>query len=179
MSNPPEMRPPKAPAHWDQRFLALARNIAGWSKDPSTKVGAVAVRERRILASGYNGIPMHVHDDIHRLSNRELRLQMTVHAEANLICYAARHGVCLNGATCYVWPLMTCSQCAAQLIQAGFNKVVIPDLVMPLRWQESFETAKLMFIEAGVAVAAIPMSGPIEPALEGYEDELPHPLTLA
>jgi hypothetical protein len=35
-----------------------------------------------------------------------------------------------------------------------------------------------MFIEAGVAVAAIPMNGPIEPALEGYEDELPDPLTL-
>ena len=178
MSNPPELRPPKAPAHWDQRFLSMARNIAGWSKDPSTKVGAIAVRERRILASGYNGIPMHVNDDISRLSNRELRLQMTVHAEANLISYAARHGVCLNGATAYVWPLMTCSQCAAQLIQAGFIKVVIPNVVMPLRWQESFETAKLMFIEAGVAVAAIPMSGPIEPALEGYEDELPGPLSL-
>jgi dCMP deaminase len=172
MANPPEMRPPKPPEHWDQRFLSLARTIAGWSKDPSTKVGALAVRERRILASGYNGIPMHVNDDVTRLSNRDLRLQMTVHAEANLVCYAARHGVCLNGATAYVWPLMTCSQCAAQLIQAGFIKVVIPDFVMPLRWQESFDTARVMFVEAGVAVATIPMTGPIEPALEGYEDEL-------
>jgi dCMP deaminase len=178
MSNPPEMRPPKAPPHWDQRFLGQARVIAGWSKDPSTKVGAIAVRERRILATGYNGIPMHVQDDVHRLSNRDMRLKMTVHAEANLICYAARHGVCLNGASCYVWPLMTCSQCAAQLIQAGFIKIVIPNFVMPQRWQDSFETAKLMFIEAGVAVSSIPMSGPIEPALEGYEDELPDPLTL-
>jgi deoxycytidylate deaminase len=74
---------------------------------------------------------------------------------------------------------MTCSQCAAQLIQAGFIKVVIPNFVMPLRWQDSFETAKLMFIEAGVAVCSIPMSGPIEPALEGYEDELPDPLTIS
>jgi dCMP deaminase len=172
MSTPPQLRPPKPPRAWDQRFLQLARLIAGWSKDPSTKVGAVAVRERRILASGYNGLPVHVGDDPTRLDNRDLRLAMTVHAEANVIAYAARHGVCLNGAIVYVFPLMTCSQCAAQLIQAGVNRIVVPNFVEPLRWQESFDRARDMFIEAGVAVARIPLDGPIEPALDGPEDEL-------
>lgn len=172
MPNPAEMRPPKAPSNWDQRFLGLARVIAGWSKDPSTRVGAVVVRDRRILSMSYNGLPTHVGDDLERLQNREVRLSMTVHAEANSIAYAARHGVCLVGATIYVWPLMTCSQCAAQLIQAGVSRVVVPNFVEPIRWQESFDTARLMFCEAGVAVARIPMTGPVEPALTGDADEL-------
>jgi dCMP deaminase len=166
------MRPPKAPADWHQRFLSMARMVASWSKDPSTKVGALAVRDRRVLASGYNGLPTHVGDDLERLMNREVRLSMTVHAEANVIAYAARHGVCLNGSTIYVFPLMTCNQCAAQLIQAGISRVFVPNFVEPLRWQESFDTARQMFIEAGVGVSRIPMTGPIEPALEGYTDEL-------
>lgn len=165
MANPPELRPPRAPANWDQRFLALARVVAGWSRDPSTKVGAVAVRDRRVLGLAYNGLPVHVGDDPERLANRELRLSMTVHAEANVIAFASRHGVCLAGATVYVWPLMTCSQCAAQLIQAGINKVVVPNVVEPQRWQDSFAAAKQMLAEAGVAVARIPMAGPVDPAL--------------
>lgn len=172
MPNPPEMRPPRPPQDWDQRFLQLARTIAGWSKDPSTKVGAVCVRERRVLASGYNGFPQHVGDHIARLRDRDTRLMLTVHAEANVIAYAARHGVCLHGGTIYVFPLMTCNQCAAQLIQAGINRVVVPNFVEPLRWQESFDAARQMFIEAGIPVARIPMTGTVEPALDGNDDEL-------
>lgn len=172
MANPPEMRPPRAPQDWDQRFLQLARTIAGWSKDPSTKVGAVCVRDRRVLASGYNGFPQDVSDHLSRLKNRDMRLMMTVHAEANVIAYAARHGVCLQGGTIYVFPLMVCNQCAAQLIQAGVNRVVVPNFVEPLRWQESFDTARQMFIEASVPVVRIPLNGIVEPALDGFEDQL-------
>lgn len=157
------LRPPKPPQHWDQRFLVIASHVAGWSKDPSTKVGALAVRDRRILATGFNGFPVGVNDSETRLSNRELRLSMTTHAEMNCIAYAARNGVCLAGATMYVWPLMTCSQCAAMLIQADINKIVVPDFVEPLRWQQSFDAARDMFIESGVAVQRIPMRGPISP----------------
>lgn len=168
------LKPPRPPRHWDQRFLALASHVAGWSKDPSTKVGAIAVRDRRLLASGYNGFPAHVGDELERLKNRDIRLMMTVHAEANVIAYAARHGVCLAGSTIYVWPLMTCNQCAAQLIQAGVIKVVVPDFVEPIRWQESFAAAKQMFMEAGVAVARIPMRGPLDPAQDDDELDDPH-----
>lgn len=173
MPNPPSMRAPRAPRHWDQRFLALARTVAGYSKDPSTKVGAIAVRERRVLATGYNGFPAHVGDDLERLKNRDIRLMMTVHAEANIIAFAARHGASLAGAAVYVWPLMTCHQCAAQLIQAGVIKVVVPDFVEPLRWQESFAAAKQMFGEAGVAVLRIPMEGPLDPACDDNSDDDP------
>jgi dCMP deaminase len=173
------LRPPRPPKHWDQRFLVLASHVAGWSKDPSTKVGAIAVRDRRILATGFNGLPSGVADSEHRLANREVRLSMTTHAEMNCIAYAARNGVCLAGATMYVWPLMTCSQCASMLIQADINKVVVPDFVEPQRWQDSFDTARQMFIESGVAVVRIPMKGPINPADSSDDsDELPSPLDL-
>ena len=129
------LKPPKTPTNWDQRFLQVASIFAGWSKDPSTKVGAVAVRERRILAQGYNGLPAGVADSDVRLKNRETRLEMTVHAEMNCVAYAAQNGVSLMGATMYVWPLMTCSRCASMLIQAGINKVVVPDFVEPQRGQ--------------------------------------------
>jgi hypothetical protein len=48
-------------------------------------------------------------------------------------------------------------------VQAGINKVVVPDFVEPQRWQESFDLARTMFIESGVAVHRIPMTGPINP----------------
>lgn len=152
------MKPPRVPRNWDARFLRLAREVASWSKDPSTSVGAVAVREKRVLATGYNGLPQHVQDTQARLQDRDTRLAMTVHAEANLIAYAARHGVCLAGSTIYVWPLMSCSNCAAVLIQAGASRVVVPDYIEPMRWQESFDRSRAMFAEAGVAVVKISMT---------------------
>ena len=158
------LKPPKAPKHWDQRFLVLASHIAGWSKDPSTKVGAIAVRDRRILAQGFNGLPVGITDSNTRLDDREIRLSMTVHAEMNCVAFAAKSGVCLAGSTMYIWPLMTCSNCAAVLIQADINKIVVPDFVEPIRWQDSFNTAREMFIEAGIAVHRIPIRGPLEPS---------------
>lgn len=148
----------------------MARNVASWSKDPSTKVGAVAVRDRRMLVSGFNGLPTGVLDTDARLKDRDQRLKLTTHAEANCVAFAARAGICLNGATVYVWPLMTCSQCAALLIQAGINKVVVPDYVEPQRWQESFDLARAMFIEAGVSVHRISMSGDLNEEVVGLPE---------
>tara|TARA_R100001443_G_scaffold16704_1_gene27063 strand:- start:327 stop:833 length:507 start_codon:yes stop_codon:yes gene_type:complete len=165
------LKPPKQPAHWDQRFLVIASNIAGWSKDPSTKVGAVAVRDRRILAQGFNGLPVGITDSNARLQDRETRLSMTVHAEMNCVAFAAKSGVCLAGSTMYIWPLMTCSNCAAVLIQADINKIVVPDFVEPIRWQDSFNTAREMFIEAGISVHRIPIKGPINPYEENGTDD--------
>tara|TARA_E500000331_G_scaffold338378_1_gene367532 strand:- start:50 stop:547 length:498 start_codon:yes stop_codon:yes gene_type:complete len=160
------IKPPKAPKDWDQRFLVIASHVASWSKDPSTKVGAVAVRDKRILATGFNGLPTGVTDSDARLKDRDTRLAMTIHAEQNCIAYAARAGICLAGSTVYVWPLFTCSSCAALLIQADVTRVITPDFVEPIRWSESFAQAREMFIEAGVSISRIPMSGPINPALE-------------
>jgi dCMP deaminase len=164
------IRYPKTPKSWDQRFLYLAASVASWSKDPSTKVGAVAVRDRRILSTAYNGLPAGIIDSPERLNNRELRLALTVHAEANLLTHAARHGICLTASTVYIYPLMACSNCAVLLIQAGIERVIVPDFVEPMRWADSFNRARQAFLEAGVAVERLPIEGPLNVAAASNPD---------
>jgi dCMP deaminase len=140
---------------WDLRFLELAKHISQWSKDPSTQVGAVAVRDRRILATGYNGFPRGVADLPGRLENRSEKYLRTVHTEANAIAQAARNAICLDGADIYVWPFVPCSSCCTLLIQAGFSRVVVPDLPIPDRWEESFQMSQEMFQEAQIDLVLI------------------------
>jgi dCMP deaminase len=164
------IRYPKVPKDWDQRFLYQAAFVAAWSKDPSTKVGAVAVRDRRILATAYNGLPAGILDTPARLLDREMRLSLTVHAEANLLTYAARHGACLMGSTVYVYPLLPCSNCCVLLIQAGIDRVVVPDFVQPMRWAESAARARQAFLEAGVGVDQLPIEGHLSLAAASNPD---------
>ena len=141
---------------WDQRFLDLAAHIAGWSKDPSTKVGCVVVGEdREIRSTGFNGFPRGISDDNDRLTDREKKYPLICHAEENAIMHAARIGVSLKGNTAFVtWP--PCSRCARSLIQAGIREVVYPTPEgIPERWQEDFDTSNGMLLEAGVVVRTI------------------------
>lgn len=134
---------------WDARFIQLARTVAGWSKDPSTKVGAVVVRPDNTVASlGFNGFPRGVEDSGERLNDRPLKHLLTVHAEANAILAAKEP---LHGCTIYVAELHPCAQCAAQIIQSGIVRVVAVSTDNP-RWTESFDAASLMLTEAGVKV---------------------------
>lgn len=117
---------------WDARYLDLAQHVAGWSRDPSTKVGAVVVRPDKTIASmGFNGFPRGVLDD-ERLNDREVKLRMILHAEQNAILSAHER---LAECTVYVWPMPPCSHCAAVLIQAGIKRVVAPS--PQRRWVES------------------------------------------
>ena len=138
---------------WDQRFLELAKHIAGWSKDPSTKVGCVVVGEdREIRSTGFNGFPRGIADDGERLSDREQKYPLICHAEENAIMHAARIGVSLKGCVAYVtWP--PCTRCARSLIQAGVREVVYPDsCVVPERWAKDFNMSNGMMLEAGLIV---------------------------
>ena len=132
---------------WNRRFLSLAEHIATWSKDPSTKVGAVIVdADRRIISTGYNGFPRDVEDLDERLNNRDVKYEMIVHGEINAIVFANQN---LQGTTLYTWPFMPCSRCAGIVIQSGIRTVVAPYNDNP-RWQASFELTEQMFREAGV-----------------------------
>ena len=133
--------------NWHERFLSLAEHIAGWSKDPSTKVGAVIVdADRRIISTGYNGFPRGVEDWPSRLDNRDVKYEMIVHGEINAILFANQS---IYGCTLYTWPFMPCSRCAAIVIQSGIRTVVAPYNDNP-RWKDSFELTEQMFREAGV-----------------------------
>jgi len=134
---------------WDRRFIQLARFIAQWSKDPSTKVGCVIADDaKRIVSTGFNGLPSGVDDTLERLSDRSIKYKMVVHAERNAIIDAKRN---LVGLTAYVWPIMPCSECAAMIIQAGLAKVIAPK-TEDQRLIEScrFDLTTEMFREAGI-----------------------------
>lgn len=140
---------------WDSRFLRMAEEVATWSKDPSTKVGAIAVDDnKRILSQGYNGFPRGISDSHERLNNREEKYTYIVHAEKNVIYNATYNGVSLDGATVYVHGLMVCSECAKGLIQVGVKRVIMGIPLSfdeaPVKWKVSFEDTKNMFKESGV-----------------------------
>ena len=132
---------------WDMRFLEMAKLVSTWSKDPSTKVGAVIVDDdRRVISVGYNGFARGVVDSPERLNDRELKYPLTVHAEKNAILFAHQD---LRGCTLYTWPFMPCSLCAGMVIQAGIVRVVAPENDNP-RWKDSFELSKQQFAEGRV-----------------------------
>lgn len=143
-------RSPDFIADWDDFYLGLARYVSRKSKDPSTQVGAVIVRPDRTVASvGFNGLPRGVADTPERLHDRDLKLRLIRHAEANA-CSFARES--LAGCTLYVWPIPPCSQCAAQLIAEGVTRVVAPFVRYDSRWYESARLGAMVLGEAGVKV---------------------------
>lgn len=131
---------------WDFRFLELAKFISEWSKDPSTKVGAVITdHENRVVSIGYNGFPKNIADD-NRLQNRETKYKMIVHGEMNAILFANKS---LEFCTLYTYPFMPCPRCASMIIQTGIQRVVSYNN-MPERWKEEFELSQYLFKEAGI-----------------------------
>ena len=132
---------------WDRRWLELANVIGGWSKDPSTKVGAVIVDGRnRLVSVGYNGLPQGIVDSHDRLHDRELKYKIIIHAERNAVLFAGRS---VEECTLYTVPFMPCASCAGQMIQSGIAKVVSYENDNP-RWQEDFALTQELFDEAGV-----------------------------
>lgn len=132
---------------WDYRFLQLCELVASWSKDPSTKVGAVIVdNDNRVISLGYNGFPKGVIDDVARYSNRDEKYKYVVHAERNAIVFAKQN---LKECTIYTWPMMPCSACAGIIIQSGIKKVVSIENKNE-RWTEEFLFSSNMFREAGI-----------------------------
>ena len=138
---------------WNKRFLDMAKMYSSFSKDPSRKIGAVAVdpKKRVILSCGYNGFPRGISDDDSRLNDRETKYKYVVHAEMNVIYNATFSGVSLDGASLYVYGLPVCSECAKGIIQVGIKDVhIFIDQDIHVSWLESWDRTKSMFEEAGV-----------------------------
>jgi dCMP deaminase len=140
---------------WDARFMRLALEVASWSKDPSTKVGCVLVKDKKVVSTGYNGFPKNLSDNLERLVNREEKYEITVHAEVNAVTTAALHGVSTEGCSAYV-TFNPCSRCAAVLINAGINTVYsYAGAKIPERWLVNFILASKILAEAGVEYKTI------------------------
>jgi len=140
------------PAKWDTRFLGLAAHISAWSKDPSSQVGAVITEGKRIVSLGYNGFATGVEDKPERLSDRQCKLNLTIHAEENAMIFAKRD---LTGCTVYITH-PPCPRCASKLIQEEVSRVVYisPSADFLSRWAGDLRLSHEMYQEAGVAVTA-------------------------
>lgn len=141
---------------WDKRFMDMAEVVATWSScyQENRHVGAVVVKDKRILTTGYNGAPQ----GIKSCSERGLCLRRernipsgtmqevcyAVHAEQNAICQAAKIGIPLEGATLYCTH-QPCVICARIIINSGIKRIIYkhgyPD-----------EFAMQLFNEAGMEV---------------------------
>lgn len=137
--------------------MEVAQLISTWSKDPSTKIGAVIVKDQQIIATGFNGFPRGVEDAEERLNDRPTKYRFVVHAEENAILQAARHGVSIKGATLYCWCDVPCERCMASLINAGISRIVCLNRETPemtKRWPRDVTYA--MIKEAGVELIECP-----------------------
>jgi dCMP deaminase len=153
---------PTKRASWDEYFMSIAQVVATRSTCPRKFVGSVLVRNRTILSTGYNGsirgMP-HCSDVGHMME--EGHCVATIHAEANAIIQAAKNGVMIEGATCYV-TASPCWSCFKQLANAGVNRICFGEFY---RDERIFDVAKKIEIELvhtglpGVALAALPPQG--------------------
>ena len=137
-------------APWDDYFMNIAKVVATRATCHRKFVGAVLVRDRMILSTGYNGsirgMP-HCSDDGHMMENDHC--VATIHAEMNAILQAARNGVNIDGATVYV-TASPCWNCFKALMNSGVNRVCFGEFY---RDERIFKVAE----EIGVELVHIPL----------------------
>ncbi|MDA8234934.1 MAG: cytidine/deoxycytidylate deaminase family protein [Clostridia bacterium] len=138
---------------WDQYFMEIARVIAQRSTCLRRQVGAVIIRDNRILTTGYNGAPAKlkhcleigcIREKMQVPSGERHELCRAIHAEQNALIQAAVHGVSIDNSTIYI-TAQPCVLCAKMIVNAGIKKVVFagdyPD-----------QLARDILAEAGVEV---------------------------
>lgn len=135
---------------WDRRWLRMAREVSTWSKDPSTKVGAIIAFGKEFTALGYNGFPESIKDD-ERLLNREEKLDRIIHAEMNAILKTDKN---LNFCTLYTYPMMPCHKCTGIIIETGITKVVTIKYKGG-KWEESFRKTRSYLREANIELVEV------------------------
>ena len=120
---------------WDEYFLEMAQLVAKRSTCLRRSVGAVLVREKRILATGYNGAPSGLkhcfeigcmRQKLKIPSGERHELCRALHAEQNALIQASLHGISVKGATLYA-TTQPCVICAKMLINAGIKEIVITE----------------------------------------------------
>ncbi|MCL6471251.1 MAG: cytidine/deoxycytidylate deaminase family protein [Firmicutes bacterium] len=142
---------------WDEYFLSITRQVSERSTCLRRKVGALLVREKRILATGYNGAPSGIRhcyevgclrEDQGIASGERHELCRGLHAEQNALIQAAVHGVAVKGASIYCTH-QPCVLCAKMLINAGIKEIL---------YAEGYpdKLAQDLLNEAGIAVIQLP-----------------------
>ena len=137
---------------WREKWFQLVDLAASWSKDPSTKVGAVIIpKDSDCPIIGWNGFPRGVKDTEERYNDREMKYNLVSHAESNAIVNAAKNGMSLMGATLYV-SHPPCNECAKIIVQSGISTVIYrnPSKEVLTRWKKWLIFSKIILKEGGV-----------------------------
>lgn len=142
---------------WDTYFMRIAREVAGRSTCDRKHVGAVIVRDRNILSTGYNGsiagLP-HCDEVGHMMENGHC--VGTIHAEANAILQAAKNGVMINGAFLYV-SASPCWTCFKMVANVGIRRICFGEFY---RDERIFSVAQKLGIElVDLSQGAVPGAG--------------------
>ena len=143
---------------WDKRFMEMAETVGNWSScyQAGRKIGAVIVRDKRILTTGYNGAPAGLQSCVERGECLRRKLEIpsgtrqelcyAIHAEQNALIQAAKLGISVEGATLYCTH-QPCSICTKLIINAGIRRVVY-------RHPYPDEFARELFRQSGTIVEA-------------------------
>ncbi len=139
---------------WDKRFMELTEQVGTWASCFRRKVGAVIVRDKCVMTTGYNGAPAGIRSCVEKgeclrekmniESGTHQELCFAAHAEQNAIIQAAKYGINIQGATLYCTH-QPCVICAKMIINAGIKRVV---------YKEGYpdEFSMQLFEEAGTRI---------------------------
>jgi dCMP deaminase len=110
---------------WDEYFMNIALAVASRSTCSRRSVGAIVVKDKRILATGYNGAPAGLRHCDHTggADLRDGHCARSTHAEQNAIVQSAKYGTPIDGGTMYC-TAQPCLTCAKLLVNAGIRRVV-------------------------------------------------------
>jgi len=121
---------------WDHRFMEMAALVANWASCNRRKIGAVIVKDKRVMTTGYNGAPAGIRTCVEKgecprqkmgiPSGQRHELCYAVHAEQNAIIQAAAMGHGIEGGTIYITH-QPCAICAKMIINAGIKRIVIKE----------------------------------------------------
>ena len=141
--------PTKARADWDEYFMNIAKVVASRSTCDRKFVGAVIVRDKTILSTGYNGSIRkleHCDEVGHVMENGHC--VATIHAETNAILQAAKNGVCIDGATIYT-SASPCWPCFKMIANAGIERICYGEFYRDVRIFQIAKKLKMELVKVG------------------------------
>ncbi len=138
--------------NWDEYFIRKVYFVAGKSKDPSTKIGAVLVKNHTALTDSWNGFARNVKDLKKRYNDRQVKYLYICHAELNAIINCGRNGTSTIDSILYSQSI-PCENCGKYIIQAGIREIVYhKQWSMSDRWKNFSDISLNMFKEAGIKI---------------------------
>ena len=157
--------------NWDEYFMKMVYLVSSKSVDPRTKIGAVLVRDKSIIATGFNGFAKGVADLTSRYENRDEKINFICHAEFNSVVISARFGISTNGCKLYTNGI-PCKDCCKAVIQGGISEIIVhyqwPEFTNQ-NWVESVKISKIMLNEANIPIRIFDKKLEIKTLCDGKE----------